>query len=81
MQGTTDSHHQSADTRLPQADPVCDEATARHTTVDLLALESALMPCLSGELLPQCPFLIAGCLGRHEDVYLGQREREEAQIL
>ena len=29
-------HHEITDTLLPQADPVFDDATALHTTVDLL---------------------------------------------
>src|SRR5712691_4884703 len=36
VQGTTEFHHQIADTLLPQADPVFDDATALDTTVDML---------------------------------------------
>ena len=35
VQGTAQFHHQIADVLLPQADPVCDEATALHTAVDM----------------------------------------------
>src|SRR5712691_11639305 len=36
---------------------------------------------LVGEFLLQRQFLAAWCLGRHEDLDLGQRKRQEAQIL
>jgi len=36
VQGTTDFHHAIADALLPQADPVCDAATALHTAVAML---------------------------------------------
>jgi hypothetical protein len=36
MQGTTDFHHEIANTLLPQADPVFHDATALHTAVDML---------------------------------------------
>jgi hypothetical protein len=36
MQGTTDFHDEIADARLPQADPVFDDATALHTAVHML---------------------------------------------
>ena len=39
------------------------------------------MQYLVGQFLLSCQFLTARFLGRHEDFYLGQREREEAQIL
>ena len=32
VQGTTDFHHEIADTLLPQPDPVFDDATALDTT-------------------------------------------------
>jgi len=36
---------------------------------------------LIGPLLLPCQFLAAGFLGRHEDVHLGERQHQEAQIL
>jgi hypothetical protein len=36
VQGTAQFHHEIADTLLPQADPVFDDATALHTAVDML---------------------------------------------
>ncbi len=68
MQGTTEFHHQIADALLPQADPVFDDA-------------AALGERLIRRLLLQRQFLAAWCLGRHADLHLGQRERQEAQLL
>jgi len=36
VQGIVEFHHEIADTRLPQAKPVFDDATALHTAVDML---------------------------------------------
>jgi hypothetical protein len=36
VQGTADFHHQIADTFLPQADPVFDDAAALDTAIDML---------------------------------------------
>jgi len=81
MQGTTDCHHQIADVLLPQADPVFDDATALDTAVHMLDPQPAVVQCLVGHVLLQCQLLTAWFLGRHKDLYLGQRERQEAQIL
>ena len=81
MQGTTDFHHQIADTLLPQADPVFDDATALHTAVDVLDPQPTLVQGLVGSVLLPRQLLAAGFLGWHEDRHLGQRERQEAQIL
>jgi hypothetical protein len=56
-------------------------ATALHTAVDRLDASPAVVQNLVGQLLLQCQLLAAGFLGRHEDLHLGQRERQEAQIL
>ena len=81
VQGTAQFHHEIADTLLPQADPVFDDATALHTTVDMLDPEPARMEGLVGPLLLPCQFLASWLLGRHEDFHLRERERQEAQIL
>jgi hypothetical protein len=36
VQGTAEFYHQIADARLPQAEPVFDDATALDTAVDML---------------------------------------------
>src|SRR6266849_2848722 len=74
VQGTADVHHQIADTLLPQADPVCDDATALDTAVDMLNAQSAIVQGLVGQLPFQGELLAAGFLGRHADLDLGQRE-------
>ena len=81
VQGTTEFHHQIADALLPQADPVFDDATALDTTVDMLDPQPTLVQGLVGQLLFQGEVLAAGFLRRHEDLDLGQRKRQEAQIL
>jgi hypothetical protein len=80
MQGTADFHHQIADARLPQADPVFDDATALDAPVDRLDPQPTVMQGLVGPLLFPGEFLAAGFLGRHEDLDVGQRERQEAQV-
>ena len=81
MQGTAQFHHQIADARLPQADPVFHHAAALDTTVDVLDAQPTLVERLVGELLLPGQLLAAGFLGRHEDRHLRERERQEAEIL
>ena len=81
MPGTAEFHHEIADAVLPQPDPVFDDAAALDAPVDRLDPQPTVMQGLVGQLLCQGEFLAAGCLGRHEDLDLGERKREEAQIL
>jgi hypothetical protein len=81
MQGTAEFHHEIADAVLPQPDPVFDNAAALDTTVDMLDPQPTVVQGLVGQYLLQGEFLAAGFLGRHEDLHLGQRERQEAQVL
>src|SRR5712691_808931 len=81
MQGTTDFHDQIADALFPQADPIFDDATALHTAVHVLDPQPAVGERLIRYLLLPRELLTAGFLRRHEDLDLGQRERQEAQIL
>jgi len=81
MQGTADFHHQIADALLPQADPVFDDATALHTAVHMLDPQPTAVQRLVGHVLLPRELLATRFLGRHENVHLGQRERQEAQIL
>ena len=81
MQGTAQFHHDIADTLLPQADAVFDNATALDTTVDMLNPQPTAVQRLIGHLLLQRQFLAAWFLGGHEDLHLEQRKRQEAQIL
>jgi hypothetical protein len=81
MQGTTNFHHQIADARLPQADPVFHDATAFDTAIDMLDPQPPLVQRLVGSVLLPRQLLAVGFLSRHEDFDLGQRKRQEAQIL
>jgi hypothetical protein len=81
MQGTAQFHHEITDAVLPQPDPVFDDATTLHATVDMLDPQPAMVQGLVGPLLVQGEFLATGFLRRHEDLHLRKRERQEAQIL
>ena len=81
MQSTAEFHDQITDAFFPQADAVFDNATTLDTAVDMLDPEPPLVERLVGQLLLQGQFLTAWLLRRHEDLYVGQRERQEAQIL
>jgi hypothetical protein len=81
MERTTECHHQIADALLPQTDAVLHNPTALDTAVDMLDPQPTLMQGLVGQVLLPCQFLGAWLLGRHEDVHLRERERQEAQIL
>jgi len=47
----------------------------------MLDPEPPLVECLVGQVLLQGQLPTAGLLRRHEDLHVGQRERQEAQIL
>ena len=81
MQGTAEFHHEIADAVLPQPDPVFDDAAALHAAVDMLDPQSTVVQGLVGQLLLHRQLLTTGFLGGHEDLDLGQRERQEAQVL
>jgi hypothetical protein len=81
MQGTAEFHHEIADAVLPQPTPVFDDAAALHTAVDMFDPPPTLVQRLVGSVLLPGQFLPAGFLGRHEDLHLGEREGQEAQIL
>jgi transposase len=81
VQGTAEFHHQIADALLPQADPVCDDAAALDTPVDLRDPQPTLVQRLVRHVLLQRELRAAWLLGRHEDRHLRERERQEAQIL
>ena len=60
MQGTTDFHHDIADTLLPQADAVFDNATALDTPVDMLNPQPTAVQRLVRHVLCQRELLAAG---------------------
>jgi hypothetical protein len=64
VQGTAQFHHQIADTRLPQADPVFHNATTLDAAVDMLDPEPTLVERLVGDLLFQGEILAVWLLRR-----------------
>jgi hypothetical protein len=66
---------------LPQADPVLHDATTLDAAVHMLDPEPPLVERLVGQFLLQGQLPTAWLLRRHEDLHVGQRERQEAQIL
>jgi hypothetical protein len=68
MEGTTEFHHEIADTVLPQTDPVFHDATALDTAVDMLDPQPTLVQGLVRELLLQRQLLTPGFLGGHENL-------------
>jgi hypothetical protein len=78
MQGTAEFHHQITDTLFPQAHLVFHNTAAFDTAVDMLDAQPTLVEHLVRPLLLPREILAAGFLRRHEDIHLGQREREEA---
>ncbi len=81
MQGTAEFHHQIADARLPQPDPVFDDAATLDTAVDMFDPQPTVVQGLVGQFLLPRQLLAPGFLRRHEDLDLRQRERQEAQVL
>ena len=81
MQGTADLHHEIADAVLPQPNPVFDDPTALDAAVDMLNPQPTVVQGLIGPFLLQRQLLTTWFLRGHEDLDLGERKREEAQIL
>ncbi len=81
MQGTTEFHHEIADAVLPQPDAVFHHAAALDTALDMLDPQPTVMQSLVGALLFEGEVLAARFLHGHEDLHLGQRARQEAEIL
>src|SRR5262245_55896786 len=81
VQRTAQFHHEITDARLPQTDPVFDNAAALDTTVDMLDPQPPLVEYLVGPLVLQGQLRTAWLLRRHEDLHLREREGQEAQIL
>jgi hypothetical protein len=81
MQGTAQFHHEITDAFFPQADPVFHDPAPLDATVDMLDPQPTLVQGLVRPLLRQREILAAWLLGRHEDLHLRERERQEAQIL
>src|SRR5215471_13209776 len=81
VEGAAEFHHEITDASLPQADAVFDNTAALDTTVHMLDPQPPLVEYLVGQLLLQGQLLTAWLLRRHQDLDLGECERQEAQIL
>jgi hypothetical protein len=81
VQRTADFHDQIADSCLPEAAGIVDDAAALDAAVDVLDADAAAGdPPICSFLCPRegtAPWLS----GRHDDLYMVQRERQEAEIL
>ena len=80
-QGTAPCHHPITDAFLPQADAVLHDTAAVDTAVAMLNPSPTSVQGQIGPLLLSCQLLAAWFLGGHEDLDLGQRERQKAQVL
>src|SRR5262249_61993625 len=81
VQGATDLHHHITNPFFPQTNAVFDDTTALDTAVDMLDPQPPLVEHLIGQVLLQGELCTAGLLRRHKDLYLREREGQEAQIL
>ena len=81
MQCTAEFHDQSADARLPQAEPIFDDAPALDATVAMLDAQPAGMERLICPLLLHRQLLATRCLCWHEDLHVGEREGQKAAVL
>jgi hypothetical protein len=81
MQRTADFHNQIADARLPQAAGIVDDATALDTAVDMLDAHTPTREAPIRDLLGAGELPSMRLPGRHDDLHLVERERQEAQIL
>jgi hypothetical protein len=64
-----------------QAQPVFDDATALDTAVDRLDAATALGEDRVGPLLLPGALVATGLLRRHDNLPLGERQRQKAQVL
>ena len=81
MQRTADFHKQIVDTGLPQAAGVMDDAAALDAAVDVFDTHAAAGDTPIRRFLHPCESPASRLPGRHDDLHLIERERQEAQIL
>ena len=81
MQGTADFHDQIADTDLPKAAGVVDDATALDTAVDMLDAHATACDASIRGLLRASEFASPGLASWHDDLDMVERKGQEAQIL
>src|SRR5918911_4917758 len=81
MPRTADFHDAIADSRLPQAAGVMDDATALHTAVHVLNAYTPASKAPIGGLLCACEGTPTRLLRWYDDLDLRERQRQTAQIL
>ncbi len=81
MQGAADFHNAIANARLPEAAGVVDDAATLHAAVDVLKAHAAACDAPICRFLHPCESPASRLPGRHDDLHLIERERQEAQIL
>ena len=81
MQGTADFHDQIADTDLPKAAGVVDDATALDTAVDMLDAHATARDASIRGLLRASEFASPGLARWHDDLDMVERKGQEAKIL
>jgi hypothetical protein len=81
MQGTADFHHAIANTRLPEAVGVVDDAAALDAAVDVLNADAAASDAPIRSLLRACQGPAPRLPGRHDHLDLRECKRQKAEIL
>jgi hypothetical protein len=81
MQRTADFHDQVANTRLPQAVGIVDDATTLDTAIDVLDAHTTARDTPIGGFLGAREGAASRLPGRHNDLHLVQRKRQEAHSL
>ena len=81
MQRTADFHDQIADPRLSQAADIMDDAAALDAAVDVFDTHASAGDAPIRRFLQAREGPASWLPRRHDDLDLGQRERQEAEIL
>jgi hypothetical protein len=81
MQRTADFDDAISDTSLPEAVGVVDDATALDAAVDVLDTHTTAGDTPIGGFLRTREVPSSRLFGRHDDLHVGERERQEPQIL
>jgi hypothetical protein len=81
MQGAADFHNAIANARLPEAAGVVDDAATLDAAVDVLNAHAAAGDTPIRRFLHPCESPASRRPGRHDDLHLIERKRQEAQVL
>ena len=81
MQRTADFHDQVADAQLPEAADVVDNTAALDAAVDVFDAHAATRNASIGGFLAAREGSASWLVGRHDDLDLVERERQEAEVL